>query len=162
MNPYAAVVMPDTSDIEIRMVTTRDSQCKELLQRQQEEINLTNPTLAPFATDIPIFMLLVRNDTPIACGGLRPFTNEPQAAEIKRVYVAPEARGRSVGVADLLMKQLEAYAMQRRWRTVRLQTSRDMVVANRFYERHGYRLLEENYGEYVECLYTISYEKMLS
>ena len=57
-------------------------------------------------------------------------------------------------------KQLELHAAKVRWNTLRLQTSRNMLAANRFYERHGYELIP-NYGEYVGSASTVSYEKVI-
>lgn len=154
--------MCSLNDIEVHLTSTADPHCIELLQRQQAELLSTNPTLTPISTDIPIFFKLTRGPDAIACGGLRLINDQRcRFAEIKRVYVIPEARGRENGIADLLMKRLELHAAHLGWSTVRLQTSKDMVVANRFYERHGYRLIS-NYGDYVSCLFTISYEKTVS
>jgi hypothetical protein len=35
-----------------------------------------------------------------------------------------------------------------------------MSAANRFCERHGYALIPD-YGEYVDCAYTVSYERII-
>lgn len=149
-------------NVQVLMASTKDLHSIALLQRQQEEINQTNPTLAPFSTDIPTFLVLLRNNRAVACGGLRTFDVQGRpVAEIKRVYVVPEARGRMQGVSDFLMRQLEIIASEKSWKTIRLQTSKDMTAANKFYERHGYSLIP-NYGDYIDCQYTISFEKTLS
>jgi GNAT superfamily N-acetyltransferase len=99
---------------------------------------------------------------PIACGGLRLIDEEASTsiAEIKRVYVVPEARGQAKGISDFLLKQLELHAADMGWKTLRLQTSKNMIAANRFYERHGYGLIP-NYGEYVDSSSAVSYEKLV-
>lgn len=154
--------MNGASSIRICLASTRDQHCVDLLERQQQEIWLTNPTLTPFSADIPIFFVVTRKGDAIACGGLRPLPDSNgTAAEVKRVYVVPEARGRKSGVGDVLIEHLQLYAIQQGWTTLRLQTSRDMVAANRFYGRHGFRLIP-NYGDYLDCAYTISFEKGLS
>jgi GNAT superfamily N-acetyltransferase len=56
--------------------------------------------------------------TPIGCGALRPL--EPGAAELKRMYVVPAARGRAI--SRLLLTGLEAEAASRGWTTLRLET----------------------------------------
>lgn len=76
------------------------------------------------------------------------------------MYVVPEARGQANGISDFLLKQLELHAVDRGWKTLRLQTSKNMVAANRFYERQGYGLIK-NYGEYVDSESAVSYEKVV-
>jgi GNAT superfamily N-acetyltransferase len=60
-----------------------------------------------------------------------------QAGEIKRLYVRPSWRGR--GIADALLDRLEAYAWERRVRTLYLDSKDDLQAALRFYRRRGYR-----------------------
>lgn len=76
------------------------------------------------------------------------------------MYVVPEARGQANGISDFLLKQLELHAAELGWKKLRLQTSRNMVAANRFYERHGYGVIS-NYGEYVGSSSAVSYEKVV-
>ncbi|KAF2154497.1 acyl-CoA N-acyltransferase [Myriangium duriaei CBS 260.36] len=150
-----------THDVVVKLTSTDDPYAIALCARQRDEILLTDPALGPFADNIPDFIVLVRNGKAIACGGFRVIQGEDShIGEIKRVYVVPEARGRAVGTADFLMRELESRAISKGFRTLRLQTSKNMLAANRFYERHGYRLVQ-NYGDYVECTFTISYEKVV-
>ena len=148
--------------IEVRLTSPQDTHITTLSTRQRSEILLTNPDLPPFTADIPVFIVLLKDRKAIACGGLRLIDEEESTsiAEIKRVYVVPEARGQANGISDFLLKQLELHAAEMGWKTLRLQTSKNMVAANRFYERHGYNVIP-NYGEYVDSSSTISYEKVL-
>ena len=150
------------SAIEVRLATLQDKHITDLSARQRDEILLTDPDLGPFRADIPVFIVLIKEGEAIACGGLRLVDEEADAsvAEIKRVYVVPEARGQANGISDFLLKQLELHAVKMGWRTLRLQTNRNMFAANRFYERHGYGVVP-NYGEYVNCSTTVSYEKVI-
>lgn len=148
-------------DIKIRLTTMEDQHIIALSQRQHDEILAINPDLLPFTTNIPFLVVLERRGEAIACGGLRPLHSQSgKVGEMKRVYVVPEARGKSNGISDFLARQLESFALQKGWTKLRLQTSKDMPAANKFYERLGYCLIP-NYGEYVGCPYTISYEKAL-
>jgi putative acetyltransferase len=76
------------------------------------------------------------------------------------VYVVPGARGQAKGISDFLLRQLELHASRIGWNTLRLQTSMNMLAANRFYERHGYEAIP-NYGEYINSPSTVSYKKMI-
>jgi len=154
---------PNTpSPISVKLATLNDTHITTLSSLQRDEILLTNPNLSPFTADIPVLIVLLKDDKPLACGGLRLIDEEESTsvAEIKRVYVVPEARGQKNGISDFLLKQLELHAVEKGWKTLRLQTSRNMVAANRFYERHGYGVIE-NYGEYVGCEAAVSYEKTI-
>jgi len=152
-----------TSTIEGRLTSPQDRNIIDLSARQREEILLTNPDLGPFTADIPVFVVLIKEGEPIACGGLRLVDEEePESvAEIKRVYVVPEARGQANGVSDFLLMQLELHAAKMGWNTLRLQTNENMLAANRWYKRHGYVVIP-NYGEYVDSSTEISYEKVLA
>jgi GNAT superfamily N-acetyltransferase len=151
------------STIKVIKTSPQDNHITTLSSLQRDEILLTNPDLGAFTTHIPIFIVLIKDNEPIACGGLRLIDEEESTsiAEIKRVYVVPEARGQAKGISDFLLKQLELHAAERGWKTLRLQTSRNMVAANRFYERHGYGVIP-NYGEYVDSLSAVSYEKAVA
>jgi len=70
----------------------------------------------------------------VGCGGVALFDD---FAEVKRMYVREEARGR--GVADALLGRLEGEARTARLNTVRLETGDRQLAAMRFYERNGFR-----------------------
>jgi putative acetyltransferase len=153
--------MRDKASIEVRLTSLHDEHIVDLSSRQRDEILRTDPALGAFTAEIPVMMVLIRDGKAIACGGLRLVDERVNSvAEIKRVYVVPEARGQAKGISDLLLQHLEQHASKLGWTTLRLQTRKDMVAANRFYERHGYGLIP-NYGEYVNCTYTVSYEKAI-
>jgi ribosomal protein S18 acetylase RimI-like enzyme len=80
----------------------------------------------------------------VGCGGWRPVDDEPGVAEIKRMYASPGTRG--VGAAVLAF--LEAEALRAGLHELRLETRRVNSRAVAFYERHGYRVIE-NYGRYA-------------
>jgi putative acetyltransferase len=70
----------------------------------------------------------------VGCGGVALFTD---FAEVKRMYVRPEARGR--GVADAVLARLEAEARTAGLAVLRLETGDRQLAAMRFYERAGFR-----------------------
>jgi GNAT superfamily N-acetyltransferase len=103
------------------------------------------PGVKPSASDIAV-VLVARDDdgTPVGCGALRPL--EPGAAELKRMYVVPAARGR--GISRLLLVALEAEAAARGWTTLRLETGNRQPAAVGLYTAAGYRPTEA-FGHYV-------------
>jgi DNA-binding MarR family transcriptional regulator len=80
-------------------------------------------------------MLVARLDgAPVGCGVLRDLGGG--VGEIKRLWVAPAARG--LGLASLLMDRLEAMARDAKYRAIRLDTNRTLVEAQTMYARRGY------------------------
>ena len=78
------------------------------------------------------------------------------AAEIKRMYVVPHARG--TGVATHVLRALESAAVERGWTTLRLETGTAQPDAQRFYEREGYRQIP-SFGAYVGSNLSVCYER---
>ena len=78
----------------------------------------------------------------VAGGGLR--TIGPRLGEIKRMYVAPEWRGR--GVARRLLEALEEAASALGLETVRLDTGFRQPDAQHLYQSAGYRTIDNYNG----------------
>src|SRR5215218_10647808 len=74
------------------------------------------PGTAPSAADIDVFLVAVERagGPAVACGALRRLDTD--AAEVKRMYVAPAHRG--TGVATAVLRALEETAQRRGWRTL--------------------------------------------
>jgi len=72
---------------------------------------------------------------PIGCGALKFHADAP--AELKRMWVAPEARG--LGLGRRLLQELERHASQVGARCVRLETNRALTEAIELYRSTGYR-----------------------
>lgn len=71
----------------------------------------------------------------VGCGAVK--TVGPRTYEIKRMWVAPEARGR--GIARRLLAALEAEAIRRGARRIVLDTNSVLVEAQALYRASGYR-----------------------
>jgi GNAT superfamily N-acetyltransferase len=81
------------------------------------------------------FLVLTQDDgTPVAGGGIKRL--EDRVAEIKRMYVVPEHRGR--GVARVLLGALEDAARELGYERVRLDTGPQQPHAQALYESAGY------------------------
>jgi DNA-binding MarR family transcriptional regulator/GNAT superfamily N-acetyltransferase len=96
------------------------------------------PTLAAALHDLaaPAGMLLIArlHGEPIGCSGL---ILHPDAPLIKRMWVAPAARG--LGLGRRLLRELERLARETGARTIRLDTNRVLHEAIRLYRSAGYR-----------------------
>lgn len=82
-----------------------------------------------------VFLLAWLDGTAIGCGGLK--VAGEGTGEIKRMWVAPEARG--LGVAQRLLDGLEGHAQALALSRVRLDTNRTLVEARALYARNGYQ-----------------------
>ncbi|GAA1142785.1 GNAT family N-acetyltransferase [Kribbella jejuensis] len=93
----------------------------------------------------------------VACAALQTFDNND--AELKRMYVAPHARGR--GLARLLLNTLEQAARAAGHSTVRLSTGYLQPEAIALYESSGYTRTEP-WGKYVFEPSTYCYSKQIA
>jgi ribosomal protein S18 acetylase RimI-like enzyme len=82
-----------------------------------------------------LLLLVFLRGEAIGCGGLRFHGEHP--AEIKRLWVAPDARG--LGVGRRLLSELERRARTHGVRTVRLDTNRNLTEAIALYRSSGYQ-----------------------
>ena len=84
----------------------------------------------------PAGLLLVARlrGEPIGCGALKLHGTEP--AEIKRMWVAPTARG--LGVGRRILTELEERARERGVELVRLETNKTLKEASGLYRSAGY------------------------
>lgn len=74
----------------------------------------------------------------MGCGALKFCENA--LGEIKRLWVAPQARG--FGLGRRLLLELERYAKEAGITVLRLETNRTLVEAIELYRRSGYREVE--------------------
>ena len=75
----------------------------------------------------------------VGCGGVALFANW---AELKRMYVRPHARGRSQGIAELILTRLATEATNAGLKLLRLETGTRQEAAIRFYQRCGFTRCE--------------------
>jgi GNAT superfamily N-acetyltransferase len=88
------------------------------------------------------FVVAYRDGRPAACGGLKRL--DARTAEIKRLYVAPEARG--VGIGRRVLERLEAVAAGVGYGSVRLDTGASQPEALALFRSAGYRPIADYNG----------------
>jgi GNAT superfamily N-acetyltransferase len=133
----------------------RDDMEKELAARYGIPDQETDK---PTAENVDVF--LIARDTAggaTGCGALRLLPDG--TGEIKRMYVAPDARG--TGVATAILRALEEHARQRGVETVQLTTGVKQPDAIRFYDREGYRRTD-GYGPYKGHPLAVCFELRLT
>lgn len=82
-----------------------------------------------------LFLIARLDGRAVGCGALK--VQGRKLGEIKRMWVAPDARG--LGIAQRLLDALERYAAQWGLDTLRLDTNRSLKEAHALYMRNGYR-----------------------
>ncbi|SMQ52538.1 unnamed protein product [Zymoseptoria tritici ST99CH_3D1] len=142
-----------------------------LREAQQQEIDGLRPIgpgVAASAANVPIFLIAYEGDEPVGCGGLRPLCDQglPGQAEIKRMYVVPSRRrsgkdGAPTVVGHSILQALEQSAKDNGWMTLKVETSRAMTQARRFYEKHSY-VPCAIFGRYEGSDHSVCYEKHLA
>ena len=91
-------------------------------------------SLDEFAPPRGCFLVIHADGEPVACGGFTPLSGD--AAYLKRMWVAPEARG--LGVGRRLLAALEDRARSRGYRFARLETHKALAEARQLYRSSGY------------------------
>lgn len=80
------------------------------------------------------FLIAWSDDLPVGCASLRPL--EPGIAEVKRLWVAPSARGQ--GLARRLMHTVESRAKSLGYSALKLDTNQALAEALTLYRRDGW------------------------
>ncbi|MFI0742323.1 GNAT family N-acetyltransferase [Streptomyces sp. NPDC021100] len=96
--------------------------------------HFTDTPAAEFDPPHGTFVVAYRDGDAIACGGCRRY--DARTAEIKRMYVLPEARGHGVGRA--ILRYLEHHALDVGATAMLLETGRDNRSALALYAAEGY------------------------
>jgi GNAT superfamily N-acetyltransferase len=88
-----------------------------------------------------VFLVAWLDGRPAGCGGWRTWHGDGDLAEIKRMYVAPEARNR--GVAMALLRALEDDARAAGRKRMVLETGHMQPEAIALYQKVGYERIED-------------------
>jgi len=103
------------------------------------------------------FFITRHNEVPAGCGGIKLFGTE--YGEVKRMYVRPQFRG--LGLGQLMLDHLAAYARARQTFTLRLETGIYQKEAIKLYERYGFAR-RGPFGEYKDDPMSIYFEKQIT
>ena len=103
------------------------------------------------------FFVARLDGSPVGCAGICRCEGE-QTAELRRMYVAREAR--RAGVARTLMTALEEKARELGYQVLRLETGPEQPEAVHLYETEGFSVIP-NFGPYTGQRRSICMEKPL-
>jgi putative acetyltransferase len=136
-------------------VALRAAQRVEIAERYGTDDSEPGP--APTADDITVFFVAFGDDgTPLGCGGLRRI--DDSHGEIKRMFVAPAARGS--GVSTAILRRLERFGVESGWSRLVLETGAAQPDAIGFYTREGFTPIDR-YGYYVDSDESLCFGKTL-
>jgi putative acetyltransferase len=93
---------------------------------------------------------------PIGCGAIRQYNKN--TVEIKRMFVAENARGKGIGTK--ILTELELWAKELDFKTSILETGNMMPEAIKLYKRNNYKQTP-NYGQYKGMEKSICFKKEL-
>lgn len=96
------------------------------------------------------------NEVAIGCGSFKEF--ELKVAEIKRMFVLPEQRGK--GIATSILNQLEFWAAALGYSSCILETSIRLESAIALYKKMGYEIIP-NFGQYIGVESSVCMRKII-
>jgi DNA-binding MarR family transcriptional regulator/GNAT superfamily N-acetyltransferase len=138
----------DVSSVELRIAHPATRDATWCLQQYSAELaarfrngydsKADNVPAGRFAPPHGSFLVARLHGQPVGCGALR-FCDR-RTGEIKRLWVAPRARG--MGIGRRIVGELEMIASRRGLRAVRLDTNEALTEARRLYGSCGYRAVE--------------------
>jgi len=143
-------ISPQASSLSRVRTTGEDRDFQDLVRQLDADLNQRYAALQKSydahnaSRDLAHVVLLYENQTPIGCGAFKALATA--SAEIKRMFVKPEARGR--GMASMILAELEAWAREEQMTSLVLETGQKQHEAIALYLKLGYQPIE-NYGPYV-------------
>jgi putative acetyltransferase len=156
--------MTDQELITISRADPRTEECLLLSEHSWAELNrlygdvdradffsldFTGPTAA--------FVVARQSGRALGCGAVREYA--PRIAEIKRIFVEPEARG--LGIGRKILSMLEMIAVDYGYHALQLETGVRQPAAIRLYEAAGYEHIPA-YGRYRNDPLSVCFGKVLS
>jgi len=106
--------------------------------------------------DIRDVVVAYDGDVPVGGAGFKRF--DERSAEVKRMFVKPEYRGK--GVAKGILELIEQKAKEAGYERLVLETGGFLTAANQLYKGIGF-LVIPNYGSYADMPESVCMEKLL-
>ncbi|MCQ4035835.1 GNAT family N-acetyltransferase [Kaistella montana] len=100
-------------------------------------------------------VVLYEAENPVGCGAIKAYDEE--SAELKRMFVIPEFRGK--GYASKIMETLESWAKDLGFESLILETGIQQTDAIKLYQK-TYQPIE-NYGPYKGIATSVCFKKVL-
>lgn len=97
-----------------------------------------------------------RDETAVGCGAFKKY--ERETAEIKRMFVREDERGR--GIAGEILAEIEAWAKKQGFSECILETGVKQPEAIRLYQKSGYEKMT-SYGQYLNVANSVCMRKLI-
>jgi len=107
-------------------------------------------------SDIADVWIAYEDNVPVGCAAFKQY--EDKVAEVKRVFVKPEYRGK--GISKELMNALESKALEKEYKSLILETGKNFKAAIGLYQSMGYTVIE-NFGQYKDMPNSVCMEKVI-
>lgn len=152
--------------IRIEVADPQGAAALTLLRAAAEEARALYPELQEAAATWPtnpptpargIYLIAHVDTLAVGMGALRPL--DELSAEVRRLYVLPSHR--RLGVARLILVELEMRALHFGYRVMRLETGDRQRAALRLYEACGFRRIEA-FAPYTGDPTSVCFEKSLA
>lgn len=90
----------------------------------------------------------------VGCGAIREYSKE--ITEVKRMFVLPDKRNK--GVASIILKELEKWGKELKYKKLFLETGKRQPDAIHLYKKWGYKVIP-NFGKYENVENSVCFEK---
>lgn len=151
-----------TEELELVRTTSQNTDFSNLIVKLDENLASRNGDMQEYFNQfnkvdaIRHVVIAYVNDIAVGCGAIKQFDIE--SAEVKRMFVLEEYRGR--GVAHKILNELEKWALELDYVSTVLETSNVQVEAVALYAKSDYIIIE-NYGQYAGIESSICFKKEL-
>lgn len=142
--------MEDKNSLVIRRTTSDDKDFQMLVGQLNRYLNVQYGRLQDYYSqfnkidNIPNVVLAYADGMPAGCGCFKKF--DDISAEVKRMFVTDEQRGKGIGIA--ILQELEKWAAELGNSAMVLEHGNRQPEADRLYEKLGYAVIP-NYGQYI-------------
>ena len=139
------------SELDVRPLATSDPAAAALLSAYANELDerqvdrdchRTETVASEYEDPHGRFLVVYEDGDAVACGGIRSLGDG--TAEVKRMYVAPSARGRGLG--SQVLSRLEDEARALGYARLRLDTAAPLTEAQNLYRSAGFREIDDYNG----------------
>lgn len=132
------------------LVSQLDNDLRRRYGSTQDEYDQYNHLL-----NLDTVIVAYENVEAVGCGCFREFDSD--AAEVKRMFVAAEHRGKRIG--DAILKELEQWAVEKGFHSMVLETGTAQPEAIQLYKKQGYQIIP-NYKQYINNELSICMRKI--
>ncbi len=147
---------------QLRRTTSIDSDFKSLVALLNEDLaerdGDDNAFYAQFNGIVHLKHCVVHfiDNLPVGCGAFKPFNEN--AIEVKRMFVLPGHRGKSI--ASKVLNELEVWAKELNYSSSVLETGLRQPEAIALYKKNGYTIIP-NYPPYEGIENSVCFNKLL-